>query len=93
MKPDEKVPMSELAERIATAKAQMPIGSKWQHYKGGKYLLMDYVIYEASGEVGVVYGSLDTPGVKFVRPLVVWQDMIKWNGIDVFRFRSLTSEL
>lgn len=90
MESRERPSMSELSGRIAVAKSQMPLGSKWLHYKGGKYLLMDYVIYEASGEVAIVYGSLDSPGPKFVRPLAVWQDMIEWEGLQVFRFQLIS---
>jgi hypothetical protein len=88
----DKLPMSELMSRIDMAGQQLPIGSRWVHYKGGRYVIADLVILEASNEVGVVYRSEDHPGVKFLRALSVWQEMIEWEGIQVFRFRPDRNE-
>jgi hypothetical protein len=85
----DKLPLPELAERIAQAKSVIAPGTQWEHYKGGKYIVSDMVLYEASNEIGVVYRPLENPGVTFVRPLVQWQDVIEWNGAKVYRFRRL----
>jgi hypothetical protein len=85
----DKLSEAELLERVATARAQVPIGSKWQHYKGGKYVVTDIVVIELTNEVGVVYLSVEHPSVKFLRPLVVWQEGVEWEGEQTFRFRFL----
>jgi len=82
---------AELLERVATAKAQVPVGSKWQHYKGGTYVVTDVVIIELTSEVGIVYLSLDHPSVKFLRPLVAWQEVVTWECEEAFRLRLLGS--
>ncbi|HSX43295.1 MAG TPA: DUF1653 domain-containing protein [Candidatus Saccharimonadales bacterium] len=85
----DKLPLPELALRLAKAKEFIPQGSKWRHYKGDEYAVIDLVLYEASSEVGVVYKPLANPIVTFVRPLVEWQDVLEHDGARVYRFRRL----
>lgn len=84
---------SELEKRVSDAKAQIAPGSRWQHYKGGRYVVVDVVIIERTDEVGIMYRSLDHPTVIFMRPLVEWQDVVEHEGEKVFRFRSASSAL
>ncbi len=86
-----KLSLAELLAKVETAKQQVPIGSTWQHYKGGKYVVTDLVIIELTVEVAVVYLSLEHPSVKFLRPLVVWQEGVEWQGEEMFRFRFLSN--
>jgi len=83
----DKLPLSELTQRVSNAKDTIPVGSKWLHYKGGKYIVIDHVIIELTNEVGIVYISAENPTVKFLRPLVVWQQAVEWEGQKTFRFR------
>lgn len=81
--------LQEFEERLADAKAFIAPGSRWRHYKGGRYVVTDVVIIERTGEVGIVYRSLEHPLVTWLRPLVEWQDMMDYEGKQVFRFRLL----
>lgn len=87
----DKLSPAELVAKVEAAKQQVPIGSKWQHYKGGKYVVTDLVVIELTNEVAVVYLSLEHPSVKFLRPLVVWQEGVEWQGEKMFRFRFLSN--
>jgi hypothetical protein len=80
---------SEFEKSLADARAFIAPGSRWQHYKGGTYVVIDLVIIELTGAVGVVYRSMDHPLVTWLGPLVEWQDMMDYEGKQVFRFRLL----
>lgn len=84
-----KVPLDELEKRLQGARARLIPGSRWQHYKGDKYELVDVVIIEADMEIGVVYRPLESPGVSFFRPLSVWQELVDWQGQRLPRFRQM----
>lgn len=83
------LPLPELERRISEAKTQIAPGSRWQHYKGGSYVVTDLVVIERTDEIGVIYRSLERPTVSFMRPLIEWQDVVEHEGVKVFRFRSL----
>lgn len=85
----DKVPLSELEERLRKVRELLVPGSRWQHYKGGKYELVDVVIVEADMEIGVVYRPLGSPRVSFFRPLSVWQELVDWQGQRLPRFRHM----
>jgi len=86
----DKIPLSELEKRISEAKASIGLGSRWQHYKGGKYIVKDVAIVESTTEVAVVYHPLEWPSVLFVRPLVAWQENVEYEGARVPRFQLLS---
>lgn len=88
----DKKPLSELDARVQVAKQQIPPNSRWQHYKGGKYVVLDIVVIERTLELAVIYRSLEHPTFSFMRPLVEWQDGVEYEGNKVYRFRSLQSE-
>jgi hypothetical protein len=85
----DKLPFSELEKRLNDARAFIAPGSRWQHYKGGKYVVTDLVIIERTNEVAVMYRSLEHPTVPFLRPLVEWQDVVAYEGNKLYRFRQL----
>jgi len=82
-------PWEELEQEILKAKEFIPPGSRWQHYKGGMYVVSDIAIIELTDAVAVVYRSVDHPLVTFIRPLVDWQDMMGYEGKQQFRFRRI----
>jgi hypothetical protein len=86
----DKVPLSELEKRLQEVRKQLVPGSRWQHYKGGMYELIDVVIIEADMQIGVIYRPLENPRVSFFRPLPVWQEPVTWQGQTVPRFKNLT---
>ena len=85
----DKLALPELEQRLNDARMQIAPGSRWQHYKGEKYVVVDLVIIERTNEMGVMYRSLERPTVTFMRPLIEWQDVVEHEGAKVFRFRSL----
>lgn len=89
----DKLPLPELERRLDAARSQVAPGSRWQHYKGGKYVVIDLVIIERTNEIGVLYRSLERPTVTFMRPIIEWQDGVEYEGVKVFRFRSLAPSL
>ncbi len=84
---DEK-PIEQLEAQLAEARSQIAPGSRWQHYKGGNYVVVDIAIIELTQELAVIYRSLDHPASLWIRPLVTWQDMKEHDGVQVFRFRQ-----
>lgn len=62
-----------------------PKGTIWQHFKGKRYMVLCCAIIEKDLEPAVVYKSLDD-GVVWVRPLGVWEEIVKHDGKLVARF-------
>ena len=89
----DKTALAELDKRVQDAKVMIAPESRWQHYKGGKYVVIDVVVIERTLELGVIYRSLEHPTFSFLRPLVEWQDVVEYEGNKVFRFRKVSSEL
>jgi len=85
----ERLPWEELERMVAEAKVHIPPGSRWRHYKGGDYVVVDISIIELTDALAVVYRSMDHPTFTFIRPLVEWQDGKEYNGVKAFRFRRI----
>lgn len=85
----DKLPYEGLERMIAEAKKAVPPGSRWRHYKGGRYEVSGFAITEATQEVAVIYTPLEHPAVSFSRPLSVWQETVEWNGQTLPRFKQL----
>jgi Uncharacterized protein conserved in bacteria len=62
-------------------------GERYQHYKGGEYEIIDTAVHTESKEEVVVYRSL-TYGTTWVRPLAVFNDWVKVQGVQVPRFQK-----
>lgn len=70
-----KLTTQELLELIREARRIAPVGSRWQHYRGGKYIVVGHG-FHANGEVAEnEYKRYDGPGydpieeeIKFHRP-------------------------
>lgn len=77
-----------LQKSILNASEQVPLGSKCFHYKDINtiYTIKDYVIIENSDEIGLVYESDESFGVKFVRPLTEFFDEVEFEGKTTVRF-------
>lgn len=59
-----KLTTSELRQALAEARAIAPVGSRWQHYKGGKYEVTGHG-FNANGEVAEnQYYRYDGPGYE-----------------------------
>ena len=62
-----------LNKEISEAKKEIPIGSKWYHFKhpDNLYEITGIVVIEETDSVGVLYTSTFEPttGITFLRPL------------------------
>lgn len=68
-----------------------PIPGEWyQHFKGGIYEIVTLAKHSESDEDHVVYKSIPFGGV-YVRPLSMWNEVIKKNtyGPDIYRFAKI----
>lgn len=81
-----KLSYEELKRQISEAQEQVPLGSKWRHYKGGEYTINNIAVLEETQELTVIYTSLAYPDVSFVRPITVWSEQVEWEGQTVQRF-------
>ncbi len=62
------------------------LGTVWQHYKGGRYLVVAQAVIEANLTPAVVYKDMHA-GSCWVRPLAEWDETVTHNGKRVPRFR------
>jgi hypothetical protein len=63
-------------------------GSRYRHYKGGSYRVVDNAIHESTLEHLVIYG--DAEGNVWARPLDDWSAFVEVNGRSVPRFALQT---
>jgi hypothetical protein len=84
----EQTPAS-AAMRSAIRQGPAP-GSRWQHYRGGKYVVVGMVLRESDLSPVVVYRP-DGPedDVIWTRPLCEWQQRVCENGKGVDRFTQV----
>ena len=61
----------------------------WEHYKGGRYLLIDVAYHSETLEPMVVYRALYGEGALWVRPLSMWQESVTVDGRSLPRFRLI----
>ncbi len=80
-----RIPLDELEAR---QKEVPDLGTKWQHYRGGYYILISGSIDESTGEPRVLYQPAAPiwTSVKFDRPLREWQELVEYEGRKVPRF-------
>jgi len=63
----------------------LAIGTKWQHYKGGVYVIDGYGIDTDTGELRIRYHRIGGPnfdaiaeaGQEFYRPPTQWRETVK----------------
>ena len=81
-----KLTYVELEAKLAAARKHVVPGTIWRHYKGGEYTVKDIVVQEKDNALAVVYEPLLHPKVRFTRPLLVWDEVVKWDDETVQRF-------
>lgn len=64
----------------------------YQHFKGGKYKLLNIAINSETMERMVVYKSLYGEEKIWVRPLSMWNEIVEYNGSKLPRFKLLSEE-
>lgn len=58
----------------------------YQHYKGGQYRVLDNAIHSETLETMTVYRPLYGEGKLWVRPAVMFNEMVDVEGVLVPRF-------
>lgn len=86
----DKLPYDQLVDMLAAAQSKVTVGSHWQHYKGGEYVIQNLVLIEATNEPAVLYSAVTHPEVLYVRPVMSWLEQVEWNGTTLPRFTQLT---
>jgi hypothetical protein len=84
-----KLPYDQISDMLAAARAKVPPGTKWQHYRGNEYVVAGAVVLEATNEISILYNSATHPDVSFVRPVSSWLEKIEWNGQTLPRFTEI----
>ncbi len=76
-------------DELAALLASCPVpGTRWRHYKGGQYLILDCVILEATQTPLVVYTPFNSV-LHFARPLSEWGELVEFDGQRVPRFKPV----
>lgn len=83
-------------EELFFATGKVPIGSTWQHYKGGVYVVRGYTFGTDEGELLIRYQRVGGPGfvaieesyIEYARPLTEWFNILMAN---TKRFRLITT--
>ena len=81
----------EVLKEIDEAKSKISPGSTYVHYKGADkiYMVKEFGILEATGELCVIYQAEYGSKLTFIRPVSVWLEEVKWNGKVVPRFKEI----
>jgi hypothetical protein len=81
----------QLHQESADASRQITLGATYAHYKdpAKHYKVTQFVVLEATDQIGVVYQALYDPELSFVRAVDIWMETVEWNGQTVPRFTKL----
>ena len=58
----------------------------YKHYKGNKYLVLDFALHSETLEELVIYKALYGDGKIWARPASMWNEKVEYNGKEVLRF-------
>jgi hypothetical protein len=65
---------------------------RYRHFKGGEYRVQGVARHSETGELLVVYTPLYGDGGLWVRPLAMFEETVKWQGVEQSRFEFLSSD-
>lgn len=65
-----------MQENITQIKKEM-IGSFYQHFKGGVYLVTDICVHAETQELMVLYKNIDDNNLLWCRPLSIFIEKVK----------------
>ena len=68
------------------------INGIYQHFKGGKYKVLDIATNSETMATMVVYKALYGDEKVWVRPLEMWNEIVEYNGIKRSRFKLLSEK-
>lgn len=65
---------------------------KYRHFKGNEYVVMDVGYHTETSEAMVIYYDCKDPAKVWVRPLSMWNEIVKRDGYEGPRFIWIGSE-
>ena len=65
---------------------------KYRHFKGNEYVVMDIGYHTETSEAMVIYYNCKDPAKIWVRPLSMWNEIVKRDGYEGPRFIWIGSE-
>lgn len=65
---------------------------KYRHFKGNEYVVMDIGYHTETSEAMVIYYDCKDPAKIWVRPLSMWNEIVKRDGYEGPRFIWIGSE-
>jgi hypothetical protein len=65
------------------------VGKRYQHFKGGKYIVIAVATHSETGESLVIYASIESPDKIWARPLSLWYEPIRTKAGKKPRFVEL----
>lgn len=74
-------------KQIKSFRFQM-VGSRYRHFKGGVYIVTDIAVHTETGELMIIYKSVDDPDKIWCRPL----DMFISN-VDTDKYPDVTHQV
>lgn len=87
----ERTSEQELLVRLKNARTQVPVGSRFTHYKhpDRAYVIRDHALHEASESPLVIYEACYGEGLVFARTLENFTEDVVHEGVRVPRFSPL----
>jgi hypothetical protein len=84
-------PQAVLGKELAGAASKVEAGSVYAHYKNpdDHYLVVGFVILEATDEAGIVYQALYGKHITYVRSAKSWLEKVELDGKQVKRFTKV----
>jgi len=68
---------------------ELKIGSKYKHYKGNEYLVLDVAKHSETLEEYVVYKAIYGEKKTWIRPLTMFLEKIEKDGLVFNRFEEI----
>ena len=65
---------------------------KYRHFKGNEYVVMDVGYHTETSEAMVIYYDCKDPAKVWVRPLSMWNEIVKRDDYEGPRFIWIGSE-
>jgi hypothetical protein len=92
-----KLSTDDLVAAHSLASQWAPVGSLWQHYKGGVYRITGHAFDTEREAMTVLYERLAGPGfvadreatIRYSRPLLEWSHTVTVAGRATVRFKRL----
>jgi hypothetical protein len=84
-------PQEQLLELIGQAKKNIKLNTNYRHYKNQKdsYKVVDFVVIEATDQIGVLYQAQYGKKLTFVRSVTSWLEKVEQNGQLIPRFSEI----